>query len=190
MSPLRRKERTALERSYSGARAFSRKSPRAIAALKSNTLRKGALRPSIRDQPLSHFQRPPLMAAAAPAIRRQRRVSRWISLGSTSRSGLSIGALLVLGQLDRHNMVPDKHGSKVIPSCAEDLRNMHQEEQDVGEGQPEVKPARHLVAAEQGREDMKLSWFVNGKSGQQRTHTHQNDTCVCDPLRIIEFLLW
>src|ERR1700722_890239 len=107
-----------------------------------------------------------------------------------SKGILSIRDFLLFVRLDRRNLIPDKQGAEVVPFGPNDLYNMHQEKHDVEERQPEVKPSRHFIPAEQDRDDMKLSWFVDSDPGQQRTHAHQNDAGVGDLLGIVEFLLW
>src|SRR6266478_7319714 len=164
IAPLRRKEVTAFDRSNSGASARSRKSRRATLALNSNILRNGELRPSISRRSLSHCQKPPAATVAAPAIRKPRRDRRCVSAPvprSTRPDVLFIGDLVTLWRLDSRNLIPDDHCAEVVPSRANDLRNMHQEKTNIGDREPKVEPPRHLVAPEQRRDDMELRWFVD-----------------------------
>jgi len=64
---------------------------------------------------------------------------------------------------------------------------MNDEKNHVAGGQPEVLPARPLIAAEQRCQPGELNRLVNNDSGDQRSGAHQDHGCVGNLLRAVEF---
>src|ERR1700688_4612093 len=97
--------------------------------------------------------------------------------------------VIVLHPFARQNLITDDHGPEVVPALANDLRHVYQEKANVGDRQPKVEPPRHLVAAEECRDDMELARFADGQPGQQRARTHKNDAGIGDPLCAVKLAM-
>ena len=114
----------------SGAKCDARYKPcSARRPLKSSTVLTRAGIPCSSGPAHSHFQPSAPAAAPAPNVTKARRVRRVASS--------------IFGHLEARH-----HGAEVIPTRLDHLPDMHQEETHISHCQPEMKEARHFIAAE------------------------------------------
>src|ERR1051325_1534141 len=153
--PLMRAGRTIFDGSNVFARCDRLKYVRATLSSKRRMRRSGHARPSssARDRINVHAAKP--TSPAPPPTRNPRRVSR-----RTSRSTSLIFRL--------RDFEADDHRAEVVPAGANDLRDVHDEEHDVADRQPEVHEARAGVAAEKRREPAELHRLVDGGAAPPR----------------------
>src|ERR1051326_2403929 len=112
------------------------------------------------------------------AIAATRAASSSSGVGSTMSGGTSL-----IGRLPQ--LHSDHHRAEVVPSGANHLRDMHDEEDDISDREPEMTEARALISAEEPRQPLELHWLVDGHAGEQREKSHDHDRGVRDPLRAV-----
>src|SRR5438128_8482236 len=98
--------------------------------------------------------------------------SSFSSSGVSSSGFSSIGSSLMTHLA---HFIADDHGPEVVPAGLDHLCHVDHKEGDVSDRDPEMKPARHLISAEQRDQPGELHRLVNGQPRQQRSKPHQND---------------
>src|SRR5690348_6411736 len=88
--------------------------------------------------------------------------SSWLPEVSSWELGSGNWELVVSLIRNLHDFRPDHHRAEVVPSGADHLRDVDDEEDDVADRQPEVEEARHRIAAEERCQPGELRRFVDG----------------------------
>src|SRR5689334_4581582 len=157
MPPLSRAGRVMRDGSYVGLRRLGEKYAPAMRSFMFSARRSGQGMPSSFGREVSHFHPPMPAAAATPATMKSRRVRRRSSR-SMVRSLSSISSSLM------DHLHADDHRAEVVPPGLDHLPDVHDEEDDVADGQPEMDEARRLVSAEEKAQPAELHGLVDGQA--------------------------